>query len=174
MGSKFTANTGFTLLELMVTLAIIGILVGIGTPAVGVWIDRSKVRSETQRYVGVFNSARVEAISNNQVVTVQATGDAANGFDLDVFVDEVDNGGAAGPGLEARNAGQDRLLLSSTGEAEGLNITAAGVVNMLVSFDENGNLMNPAAVQIRVTDRNNSLLRVVGINRVGRVSVSDM
>ncbi len=64
-----TAN-GFTLLELLVTLAIAGILLGIGVPSFGSLIKESRISSQYNSLVGSMYQARSEAIKGASDVTV--------------------------------------------------------------------------------------------------------
>ena len=157
-------QTGFTLLELMVTIGIIGILVGIGVPSISDWIQRSQVRAETQKYVGILSLARSTAITNNQVITVEfAAPDADGSIDIDIFSDDD------GAGNEAFAAG-DVYIRQFEGEATTL-VTAVMPDVDFISFDGDGRLMS-AAIQIDISNDNANLGRLIDINPVGRTFVS--
>ena len=63
---------GFTLVELMVTLAVIGILAVIATPSMTNLISNSRVSGQTEEIVASLQLARAEAIRRNARVTVCA------------------------------------------------------------------------------------------------------
>jgi len=63
-------QSGFTMLELMITLIILGIMLGMGVPAMAQMIQSSTVSRVTNDLVRDFNSARSEAVDLNKVVTV--------------------------------------------------------------------------------------------------------
>ena len=67
---KNTKNRGFTLLELMLTLAVVGVVIGIGIPSFQEMIKNSRIVSNTNALIGVFNFARFEAIKRGNTVTL--------------------------------------------------------------------------------------------------------
>lgn len=162
-----TKNKGFTLLELLVTIGMVGILLMIGVPAMSDWSQRSQVRSETQKYVGILTLARSTALSNNQVVTVAiADADADGSVDIDIFSDD------GGEGNEAFAGGADEYVRRFEGEATNLIVTLTPDVDF-ISFDGNGRLMGGAALQIDVQNDNANLGRIIDINLLGRPTVSE-
>jgi len=67
---------GMTLVELMVSLTIIGIVVGLGVPAFRDYLNNSKIRAAGDSITAGLNRARMEAIMRNTpvVFTPNATG----------------------------------------------------------------------------------------------------
>jgi type IV fimbrial biogenesis protein FimT len=57
--------TGFTLLELMVTLAVLGILLGIAVPSFQSSLTNSRLTTAANDLVGALQAARSEAIKRN-------------------------------------------------------------------------------------------------------------
>ena len=64
------ASAGFTLIELMVTLAVAAILLTVGVPNFREFIERNRISSTTNMLVGALQLARSEAIKrgNNPVI----------------------------------------------------------------------------------------------------------
>jgi len=63
-------EAGFTLTELMVTLTIVAILMGIGVPSYKYVTNSDRVSSEINGLLGDLQFARAEAIREGQTVTV--------------------------------------------------------------------------------------------------------
>lgn len=69
-GAQKKAEYGFTLIELMVVIAILGILLGIAVPSFNDATLSSKLGSHANTLVASVNLARGEAIKRNTIVTV--------------------------------------------------------------------------------------------------------
>jgi type IV fimbrial biogenesis protein FimT len=81
-------SKGFTLLELMVTLAIAGILVATAIPSFTDSIISNRLTKYNNELVGALNLARSEAIKRNQQVIVRKTGaNWENGWHVFVDID---------------------------------------------------------------------------------------
>jgi type IV fimbrial biogenesis protein FimT len=65
---RATKNTGFSLLELLLTLTILSILVTIGSPSFSYFVDKNQSDSAIQKVYRLYNLARSEAITRNQQV----------------------------------------------------------------------------------------------------------
>lgn len=63
-------KAGFSLVELMVAVAIMAILAGIAAPSFVSMIAQSRATSQTNDLIGAVQFARSEAIKRNQAVTV--------------------------------------------------------------------------------------------------------
>jgi len=64
---------GFTLLELMVVLVLVGILLGIGVPSMGNFIRNSRMTSSANDLIAALHLARSEAIKRRVSVTACAS-----------------------------------------------------------------------------------------------------
>jgi prepilin-type N-terminal cleavage/methylation domain-containing protein len=97
-------NSGFSLMELMVTIAIIGILCGIATPNFIKWLPRHRVGSAARELKSTLEFARISAIKTNADVTVtfnweppsvtvvdsDGTTLRTRGMPVDVRLDDID------------------------------------------------------------------------------------
>ncbi len=94
-------NKGFTLIELMVTVAIVAILVVVGIPNLRDAMIRSRLSGQIQEFYGTLSLARSEAIKRGAFITIckssNGTGCTGNWSDgWIVFVDPNANGAVDG------------------------------------------------------------------------------
>jgi type IV fimbrial biogenesis protein FimT len=68
-------NKGFTLIELMITVAIMSILLSVGLPSFQSIIASSRLTAATNGMVSALQLARFEAIKQHKLVYVRAKGD---------------------------------------------------------------------------------------------------
>lgn len=70
------SNRGFTLIELMVTLAVMAIIAGMAFPSLRDFIINSRVTTQTNEFIAALGYARSEAIKRGLDVMVCADDDA--------------------------------------------------------------------------------------------------
>lgn len=67
--------TGFTLVELMITVAVLAIVLSVGVPSFGEIIKDSRISAATSCFTGALHAARSEAVKRSTNVTVCPYGD---------------------------------------------------------------------------------------------------
>ena len=85
-----TKQQGFTLIELIITLAIAGIVLGIAIPSFSGAISNSRLTTSANELMTALNIAKSEAIKRGYQITVRRKGATSTQWDTgwDVFVDE--------------------------------------------------------------------------------------
>ncbi len=63
-------SSGFTLIELMVTIAVLAIILGIAAPSISTQLANQRVKSTTSTLSNALKEAKVESILRRQNVTV--------------------------------------------------------------------------------------------------------
>ena len=71
-------SRGFTLIELMVTVAVLAILLTLATPSFSDFFERYRLRGAADKVVNVLSSARAEAVMRNRDVAIDFKGSGAN------------------------------------------------------------------------------------------------
>ncbi|WP_010195819.1 Tfp pilus assembly protein FimT/FimU [Psychrobacter sp. PAMC 21119] len=66
-------SSGFTLIELMVTIAVLAIIIGIAAPSISTQLANQRVKSTTATIANALKEAKVESIVRRQNVTVVYT-----------------------------------------------------------------------------------------------------
>ena len=72
-------NKGFTLIELMVTIAVLAVIAMMAAPSFGNLVSRKQLDTLTQDFVLVFGDARGQAISLRKNITIKLSCPITNG-----------------------------------------------------------------------------------------------
>jgi len=123
-------SNGFTLLDLLITLTVMSILVGIAIPSFSSQIKHSRVETATLGLVEAMELARTQAVSANIRTTMRKTDKWEDGWA--VFVDN-DNDGQLDP---------DEHLLQRHEKLVGVKISANTPIKTFVSYVGSGESRN--------------------------------
>lgn len=162
-------SKGFTLIELMVTLAILGIFAAIAVPSMSNLIESNRVQGATEELLSQLQYARGEAVIRNRVVTVENTsgtnGNWSSGLRIFASASRVPN--------TAYNQTNDGPALR---EHPGLNqtgLTSNSNANRYLSFRPNGSLATAAEVLITVCVNNQAnKARQISVQPSGRARLT--
>ena len=69
---------GFSLVELMISIAVMAILMALAVPSFSDFFDKARVRGAADRVVSLISTARGEAVKNGRNVTISMRGPTSN------------------------------------------------------------------------------------------------
>lgn len=122
-------NSGFTLIELMVTIVVAAALLTVAVPSFREMFARNELITVTNAWVGAINTARAEAVKRNQIVVLCGeSGRPSSGI---------------GSGCSAALAGQVRYMPRNSGTVEVLHAALADSVGQSLE------LVSSATVRFR-------------------------
>lgn len=182
---KRSRSGGFTLIELMVTVALVAVLLGLAVPSFARLVASNRLTTQTNEFTGMLHLARLEAIRRGQSIAIRADGGDIN-FDTGwkLFTDLDADGAAPGTvtatdGTVIRESGAfagrttiKRVTRSGTfGSFTYADATAAD--RMYLGFNSRGGNSAAGAAFFKVCDAGDSAIRgrVVQVSTVGRISL---
>ena len=130
-------KSGFTLIELMITIAVLGILLSLAVPAMNTFVSNSRQTGALNDFISSMHTARSTAITTNSRVTICPSSGGANceavGWDEGwiVFRD----------GDSDQNVDGDETIVASSAGTEGLSFQSAEF-NQFLMYRPNGRVMN--------------------------------
>ncbi|MCP5158555.1 MAG: GspH/FimT family pseudopilin [Gammaproteobacteria bacterium] len=181
-------NSGFTLVELIVTLAIAAIVVTVGVPSFQAMMRNNRAATHTNEFMSALNLARSEAVKRGwRVVLCPSTNQTnctgtpwENGWI--VFVDADANGnGALDEGTDNNGVLDAGELLLRAYDPLGGNdtLTGNGTLNVSISFAADGSTRIPGGNAFQAGTLNFSLCysnnrqNSITINNIGRARTND-
>jgi type IV fimbrial biogenesis protein FimT len=146
---KKPISLGFTLVELMIVLLIIGLLLGIGLPSFVTLVKGMRVSNEANAMVAAIRYARQASINRGAIVSIAPIGASttlAEGWTI--FVDPTNSRVATTAGitpLQVRNDYSDKMIFSVNGAC-----AAATPANANMSFSRFGGCGDGTLAAMRI------------------------
>lgn len=171
-------QAAFTIIELMVTLAVLAIVLGIAVPSFTTQIQNNRVKALTEDLVTSINFARMEALKRGKRVSVCASvnGTACGGGWADGWITFIDSAASDVAATPVISNATDILRVqqkagdgASIGEASSktfLRYTAAGMLGRTVT--------NNIAITISSTGCKSNVAKKINVNLAGMVSVDSV
>lgn len=172
MCNYFKRASGFTLLELMVTIAVASVLIGLAIPSFSDMMRNNRLTTYTNELVTALNLARSEAVKRAVQVTILRKSATNSVWESgwEVFVDN--NGDGIRNGTDALLRDYPQLttgytIRSGANYSCWLAFTSAGVVRASNSSCTGGGLSNDS---FRVCDpsADKTISRTIALNTIGR------
>ncbi|MEP6501774.1 MAG: GspH/FimT family pseudopilin [Betaproteobacteria bacterium] len=128
---------GFSLIELMVTLSVAGVVVAMGLPTLGKWAADWRMRGSAQQLVTALRLAQASAVTNNRTsmfALTSATPAYASDWLISLMASTTGGGAAgdrsvitSGTVVQATVRGPARLCFDATGQRTGGAAAATGL-----------------------------------------------
>ncbi|MEH6626098.1 MAG: GspH/FimT family pseudopilin [Motiliproteus sp.] len=135
------SSDGYTLVEMIVTVAIVGILIGIVAPSFTGFVKDNRFTSQINTLIGTIHYARGEAASRRSIVTLCASSNSSscsnsNSWETGwiIFSDSNNSGNGIIDGADELILTQEALEGGNTLRESGFGFTGAGKIH----FNANG------------------------------------
>ncbi|WP_300674017.1 GspH/FimT family pseudopilin [Desulfoluna sp.] len=165
-----THNKGFTLMELMVSIAIMSILVCIAVPEFKQWNATQTLSSSVRRVHSVFQLSRMEAIKEGRDVVMLFSEGAGSAGTYSSFVDDDgDRVQDAGEKLIVSGSLPDNITLSRAR----FDFAGSGTLNKLKTHFDSRGLTTGRNGEIRMTNLYGKVISVI-LNSAGSSRIDSM
>lgn len=135
-------NAGFTLAEVIIVIAIIGIMSAIAVPNLISWVENNRLRDASQDLLSNMQFAKSEAIKRNRNVVASfapvacAPGIPDPGGTYTLFLDDGNAGGIAGNNI--REANEQVLRQETFTRGTGLCVGSVAFTNAILPANTYG------------------------------------
>lgn len=160
-------QTGFTLIELMITLVVLVIALSLGVPSFVTWIQNNRLDTGTRSIAGVLQLARSEATSRQSIISVRP-GTTSNPGNWSNGTHIYTETGVAG---SAYTAGTDTLIKDIDANMSGITITDNDP-NNIITFLSTGALGAGVGTTITLCQSSGERDSTVTLSFIGRASIN--
>lgn len=176
---------GITIVEILISLAIIGIILAFAGPSAGVWIQNTQLRNAADAVLTGVQTAKLEALKRNKLVMFKLTDPATTAYDIclyDYVADDCLTGAAniIGTKSAADVSGDARVSAEITPTSYAAPIAYGAGVPAKFTFDPFGRQAATAANNLTRIDIRNPKLSaaqerrlVILISTAGQIRMCD-
>ncbi|HWD23733.1 MAG TPA: GspH/FimT family pseudopilin [Burkholderiales bacterium] len=161
------APRGFSLIELMIGLAIITILLVLGLPAFNIFLQNTQIRNAAETTLAGITLARVEAVRRNTTVRFQlvsnlTSGCALSASSLDWVVSQANPSGACDAAASDTTAPQ--IIQKKSAREGSSNVTIATTGGSTIVFDALGRVVGAGITVLDFANTNGTCEHVDAVN----------
>ena len=161
-GNVMKKQQGITFVEILMALAILGIVTAFSFPSFKAMIDTSSVSSVSSNLISSLSYARLEAIRRGDFVMISTSNGSNNWSDTNrVWLDSDNN--------NAFNTNNDEVLRLIENKNDDITVSSNGISS--IAFRADGFINSPATFTICHSDE--AIGRRIELLISGRVSVDD-
>jgi type IV fimbrial biogenesis protein FimT len=143
-------QSGMSLIELMIGLAIMALLIMIGLPNMASWLNNSQIRTTGETMLAGLSLARTEAVKRNQIVRFQLVSDltsacaiSTGGKNWVVSLDDPTGACDSAPGEPAPGDPPPRIIQNQSGDEGTPRTVVVGAPAATAYFNGLGRLTSP-------------------------------
>ncbi|MDM0115277.1 GspH/FimT family pseudopilin [Variovorax sp. J22R133] len=167
---------GFTIIELMVVVAMLAVLIAIAAPSFGALMSNSRVSNLGNEFVLGVGYARGQAITRNKCVTICAADDISAATPACVVTSGEWNAGwiiFSNPKCDSDATDSTAELLKAyVGDPNGPSLTGTNTPRTIL-FDSRGRATLAAAVSLRVSPPGESATKMICVDMLGRARIGN-
>lgn len=154
------ASTGFSLTQLIVVVAIVGIMLGVAIPTYRSFVNNATLTTATNDFVAALNIARSEALKRDAIVSVQASDTSSKDF-ADGYCLVIGTPGNCTDAIRTFSVGSTTMEIMISGDLS------------VISFDGLGGLSGTSGANRQIDlCRGDQDYRKIEIKLIGRPTVS--
>jgi type IV fimbrial biogenesis protein FimT len=169
LASKHKYISGFTIIELMLTIAVAAVILSIGVPSYQGLMERNQLTSGINQFISSMSLARSEAIKRNQRVLICPSNDGAtcSGIQYEsgwiIFVDRNSNG--------SRQVGAEELIWVSESLPASMTLRGTGCCDDNIPYLASGQINGIAGSMHLCKSNDPDKSKKIVINTFGRVQL---
>lgn len=160
-----TAQRGLTLVEVLTTLAVLGVLLGVVAPNLQHLVHAQRLDGAAQTYLSQLHWARMQAVTMNQPVHMRF-GSSPSGTCYVIYTGEREGCNCSTPASVCRDGAQ-ALITTEWTSAEGISVTSGTRVS--VTVDATRGTITPTFTATLVARDGTSLKAITGVTGRTRV-----
>lgn len=161
---------GITIVEVLIAVAIVGLLMALAAPSATTWIQNNQLRSAADSIFNGIQTARIEALKRNTMVSFQLTDPASTAWQVCIYDQAADNCSATAPIIQSKAASEGspnaRVGVEATFTDTDTVLNPGDGMPMAVTFDSFGRVAPAAPVNIARVDVRNPTLSAADERRL--------